>query len=129
MKIFIALLLLLIIAKILWVICITYGNGDFAKEKKELIRRANYLILKVATSPQQVLSSSPAFIGSQFQGEWAIYSCSMTCKALANIATLYPEFRENAIKHIPTIIDIAMSDTIRAYDAKRWGDKPPRPSE
>ena len=116
MKILIALLLLPIIAKILWVVCQTFGNGDFAKEKKELIRRANYLISKVATSPQQVLSSSPAFIGQQFQGEWAIYSCSMTCKALANIATLYPEFRDIAIKHIPTIIDIALSDTIRAYD-------------
>lgn len=122
MEILIVLLLLPIIVKILWIICITYGNGNFTKEKKELIRRANYLISKVTTSPQQVLSSLPTFIGSQFQGEWAIYSCSMTCKALANLATLYPEFRETAIKHIPAIIDIALSDTIRAYDTKRWGE-------
>ncbi len=121
-KIFIALLLLSIVAKIFWVIYMTYRNGNYTKEKKELIRRANYLISKVATTPQQVLSSAPTCIGSQFQGEWAIYSCSMTCKALANIATLYPDFKEVAIKHIPTIIDIALSDTIRAYDTKRWGE-------
>ncbi len=120
--IIIAILLLPIVVKSIWVVCQTYGNGDFAKEKKELIRRANYLIAKVATSPQQVLSALPAWMGAQFQGEWAIYTCSMTCKALANIATLYPEFREKAIKHISTIIDIALSDTIRAYDTKRWDE-------
>ena len=125
MKVLISLtiiILLPLVIKIFWVICQTYGNGNFAKEKKELIRRANYLISKVDTSPQQVLSTSPACIGPQFQGEWAIYSCSMTCKALANIATIYPEFRETAIKHIPSIINIALSDTIRAYDTRRWGE-------
>ena len=127
MKVLISLaiiILLPLVIKIFWVICQTYGNGNFAKEKKELIRRANYLISKVDTSPQQVLSTSPACIGPQFQGEWAIYSCSMTCKALANIATIYPEFRETAIKHIPSIINIALSDTIRAYDTRRWGEDP-----
>ena len=66
--------------KFLWVVFIRAVH-----EEKDAVRRANYLISKVATSPQQLLSQMPQQIGSQFQGEWAIYSCSMTCKALANI--------------------------------------------
>ena len=64
----------------------------------------------------------PRQIPSQFQGEWAIYSCSMTCKALANIAALYPQ---NVYKEqIARIISIAMSVEIRGYDAERWDEDP-----
>ena len=64
----------------------------------------------------------PKQIPSQFQGEWAIYSCSMTCKALANIATLYPQ--ANYKEEIAKIINIAMSKEIRGYDAERWDEDP-----
>jgi hypothetical protein len=48
----------------------------------------------------------------------------MTCAALANIATLYPQNKETAIKFIGQIIDIAMSEEIREYDKLRWGEDP-----
>jgi hypothetical protein len=48
----------------------------------------------------------------------------MTCAALANIATLYPQNKETAIKFIGQIIDIAMSAEIREYDKLRWGEDP-----
>ena len=66
----------------------------------------------------------PSGIGEQFQGEWALYTCSMTSAALANIAILYPQNKELSIKFIGQIIDIAMSEEIREYDRLRWREDP-----
>ncbi len=74
----------LIVAKVIWMTCAITGHGSYEGEKKEIIRRANYLTSKVITTPQELLDEMPSGIGEQFQGEWAIYSCSMTCAALAN---------------------------------------------
>ena len=118
----ILIILLLILAKVIWVIYETSRQGSLVKEQTEIVRRANYLISKVATSPKQLMDAMPRQIPSQFQGEWAIYSCSMTCKALANIAALYPQ---NVYKEqIARIISIAMSVEIRGYDAERWDEDP-----
>ena len=114
----------LIAIKAIWVSCATSGHGSFDGEKKEIIRRANYLTSKVATTPQKLLDEMPSGIGEQFQGEWAIYSCSMTCAALANIAILYPKNKELSIKYIGEIINIALSEEIREYDRMRWGEDP-----
>ncbi len=91
--------------KFLWVVFIRAMH-----EEKDAVRRANYLISKVATSPQQLLSQMPQQIGPQFQGEWAIYSCSMTCKALANIMSQYP--KHDYTQYFPKIIDLALSQEI-----------------
>ena len=114
----------LIVVKVIWVTCATVGHGSYEGEKKEIIRRANYLTSKVVTTPQKLLDEMPSGIGEQFQGEWAIYSCSMTCAALANIAILYPQNKELSIKFIGQIIDIAMSPEIREYDRLRWREDP-----
>ena len=103
--------------KYLWVVFIRAVH-----EEKDAVRRANYLISKVATSPQQLLSQMPQQIGSQFQGEWAIYSCSMTCKALANIMSQYP--KHDYTQYFPKIIDLALSQEIREYDRNRFGEDP-----
>ena len=113
MKILFAILLFPIIIKGMWIIIFRLKN-----EKKDNVERANYLISKVATSPKQLLSEMPSQISLQFQGEWAIYSCSMTCKALANIAE--PCYKEQIIK----IIKIALSKEIRKYDTERWNEDP-----
>ena len=110
--------------KAIWVMCVTSGHGSFDTERKEIIHRANYLTSKVATSPQKLLDEMPSGIGEQFQGEWALYTCSMTCAALANIAILYPQNKELSIKFIGQIIDIAMSEEIREYDRLRWREDP-----
>lgn len=124
MIVFILVIAILITIKIIWVLCATSGHGSFDGEKKEIIRRANYLTSKVCTTPQDLLNEMPSGIGAQFQGEWAIYSCSMTSAALANIAILYPQNKELAIKFIGQIIDIAMSEEIREYDKLRWREDP-----
>ena len=124
MTIILIIFISLIVGKTIWVKCATAGQGSFEGEKKEIVRRANYLTAKVASSPQQLLNEMPSGIGTQFQGEWALYTCSMTCAALANIAILYPQNKETAIKFIGQIIDIAMSEDIREYDKLRWGEDP-----
>ena len=115
-------IVLLIAIKAVWVVCATSGYGDWDGERKDIIRRANYLTSKVATSPQKVLDEMPSGIGEQFQGEWALYTCSMTSAALANIALLYPQNKELSLKFISQIIDIALSPEIREYDSLRWGE-------
>lgn len=124
MIIFLIIVVFLVLMKACWVSCATSGHGSFHEEKKEIIRRANYLTSKVATSPQQLMNEMPSSIGAQFQGEWALYTCSMTSAALANIALLYPQNKEMSIKFIGQMIDIAMSSEIREYDRQRWGEDP-----
>ena len=124
MVVFITIISVLIVVKVVWVKCAISGYGSFETERKDNIRRANYLISKVATTPQKLLDEMPSGIGEQFQGEWAIYSCSMTCAALANIAILYPGNKELSIKYIREIIDIALSEEIKEYDKMRWGEDP-----
>ena len=124
MWIVLAVIILLVGAKCCWVKCATIGQGSFEGEKKEIVRRANYLTAKVVSSPQQLLDEMPSGIGTQFQGEWALYTCSMTCAALANIAQIYPENKELSIKYINQIIDIAKSQEIREYDRARWNENP-----
>ncbi len=117
-------IVLLVGVKCCWVKCATSGHGSFEGEKEEIIHRANYLISKVATSPQKLMDEMPSGIGEQFQGEWALYTCSMTAAALANIAQIYPENKELSIKYINQIIDIAKSQEIREYDRARWNENP-----
>ena len=124
MLILLFIIAVLIVAKITWVSCATSNHGSFDGEKKGIIRRANYLTSMVCTSPQNLLDEMPSGIGEQFQGEWALYTCSMTSAALANIAILYPQNKELAIKFIGQIIDIAMSEEIREYDRLRWREDP-----
>ena len=124
MWIVLSIIILLVGVKYCWVNCSTSGHGSFEEEKKEIIRRANYLTSMVCTTPQDLLNKMPSGIGEQFQGEWALYTCSMTSAALANIAILYPQNKELSIKFIGQIIDIAMSEEIREYDRLRWREDP-----
>ena len=59
----------LVVAKVCWVTWATIGHGSYEGEKKEIIRRANYLTSKVINTPQALLDEMPSGIGEQFQGE------------------------------------------------------------
>lgn len=110
--------------KWLWVTISTMGHGSFEGEKTEILRRRNYLTDKLITSPDALLNEMPSGIGSQFQGEWAMYSCSMLTATLVNISKLYPEEREKSIEQIDRLITIVMSPELREYDAARWDEDP-----
>ena len=110
--------------KWLWVTVSAMGHGSFEGEKTEILRRRNYLTNKLITSPDALLHEMPSCIGSQFQGEWAMYSCSMLTAALVNISKLYPEEREKSIEQVDRLIEIVMSPELREYDAARWDEDP-----
>ena len=122
--IILVILLTPIVSKILWVICKTCKHGTFRGEEKEILQRARFLISKVSDSSEKLMAAMPMWIPSQFQGEWAIYSCSMTCRALLNIVSLYPKYKNEMKEHITKIIDIVLSKEIRKYDSDRWNEDP-----
>lgn len=123
LKVFV-IIVILIALKWLWVSVSTIGHGTFEGEKSEILRRRNYLTERLITSPSKVLAEMPSGIGVQFQGEWAMYSCSMLSAALVNISKLYPEEREKSVEQIGKLIDIVMSPELREYDADRWDEDP-----
>lgn len=123
-KVAISIILILVLIKIVWVAWSCWDNGSFDKEKNELIQRKNYLVKKIVVEPRQLLNEMPGGIGLQFQGEWALYSCSMLTEALSNMAELYPETREEAVTTIDSLIQIVKSPELRLYDKLRWGEDP-----
>lgn len=120
----ITVIVVFVVLKWLWVTISTMGHGTFEGEKTEILRRRNYLTNKLLVSPEGVLNEMPGGIGSQFQGEWAMYSCSMLSAALANISILYPDEREKSVEQIDKLIEIVMSPEVREYDAARWDEDP-----
>ena len=120
----VAIITVIVVLKWLWVTISTMGHGTFEGEKTEILRRKNYLTNKLLVSPEEVLNEMPGGIGTQFQGEWAMYSCSMLSAALTNISILYPDERENTVEQIDRLIEIVMSPELREYDAARWDEDP-----
>lgn len=115
--------LLFVLLKTISVFCIATGYGDMDKERQDIIERRNYLVEKfVNATPREVLDHLPSSIGEQFQGEWALYSCSMFSAALVNISRQYPETAQDNICHIQRLIDTVMSSELRAYDTNRWDE-------
>ena len=93
-------------------------------ERADILERRDYLLGKLITSPQRVVDQMPSIVGAQFQGEWALYSCSMLSAALANISTTYPDTREENLRSMEQLIEIVLSPELRRYDAVRWGEDP-----
>lgn len=120
----IIIILTLILAKIVWTGVSCRNHGTFASEKEELLQRRDYLISKVITDPQTLLDEMPKAVGPQFQGEWALYSCSMLSASLVNLSNIFPETKNDAIKNIDELIQIVMSPEIREYDRMRWYEDP-----
>ena len=119
-----AVVLFFIVLKSFSVSYISKEHGSFECEKEDILERRNYLVDKLVTSPREVLDEMPAGIGTQFQGEWALYSCSMLSAALVNISQLYPETKEENLQHIDRLINIVMSPEMRYYDTMRWNEDP-----
>ena len=93
--------------------------------KKDILQRKNYLLSKLVTSPKNIIDCMPKAIGSQFQGEWALYSCSMFAQALYNISEMYPETRDDSRCIIHKLIVEVLSTDIKSYDIERWHGEDP----
>lgn len=100
------------------------GHGSIDGEKEEIMQRRDYLVNKIVRDPAMVLKEMPSSIGEQFQGEWALYSCSMLSSALTNISSIYPDTKRDNLQNIDSLIQIVMSPELRKYDRDRWGEDP-----
>ncbi len=119
-----AIIVVPVIIKAIWVSIATRHNGDFESEKADIMARRDFLIDKVMTSPQKLIDEMPAIVGPQFQGEWALYSCSMLSAALVNTTLIYGEDKDLAINRIDSLIQIVISTELKFYDWMRWGEDP-----
>ena len=119
-----AVVLFIVALKCFSVLWMCKGHGTMESEKADMLERRNYLVGKLVTTPRKVLNEMPAGIGIQFQGEWALYSCSMLSAALVNISRLYPETKEENLLHVDSLIQIVMSPEMRYYDTMRWNEDP-----
>ena len=117
-------ILAFVVVKAVWVGIATRHHGGFTSEKEDILSRRDFLLEKVMTSPQQLIGEMPRLVGPQFQGEWALYSCSMLSAALVNTTLIYGEEREENIARIDSLIKIVMSPELRAYDRERWDEDP-----
>lgn len=117
-------ILSLIITKVVFTNKNCRDIGSPETEKKDVLVRRDFLLNKLMVSPEKVIEEMPSAVGPQFQGEWALYSCSMLSAALVNIADIYPEERSNSLSAIDSLIKIVMSPELRRYDAERWGEDP-----
>ena len=98
-----------LLTKIVWVLCSCRDIGTFEGEKEDILERRAYLIEKVVTTPEKLLGEMPTAIGPQFQGEWALYTCSMLAAALENISGIYPETKAESAVYIDSLITIVLS--------------------
>lgn len=119
-----AVLALFVFLKAFCVSWMCRNHGFIESEKEDIIERRNYLVNELVTTPKKVLNAMPSGIGIQFQGEWALYSCSMLSAALVNVSHLYPETKEENLQYIDSLINIVMSPELRYYDTMRWNEDP-----
>lgn len=96
-------------------------ESSWEEEKEDILERANYLCERIIkNNPEELMQEAPKMIGREFQGEWAIYCCSMLTHALVNISLLYPEEKEKSPQQIAKMIDLVNTPTIREYDTMQW---------
>lgn len=124
MIMFFTIFLFIVALKCLSVLYMCKNYGTLESEKNDILERKKYLVDKLVTTPRKVIDEMPSAIGTQFQGEWALYSCSMLSSALVNISHLYPETKEENLHHIDALIQIVMSPEMRRYDTMRWNEDP-----
>lgn len=123
-KILLVSMVVLVLIKVAWVVWGCWSIGNHEKEKNDILQRKNWLVDKIVVEPRQLLKEMPGGLGLQFQGEWALYSCSMLSKALSNISILYPEAKQESINTIDSLIQIVKSPELRLYDKMRWEEDP-----
>ena len=112
----------LITVKVIWVSRATRYIDTVSTEFEDVEGRCIYLHHSMNDGPEELLGNMPSMIGPQFQGEWALYTCSLLSTALTNLRILYPEHKTIFILMIRDSIEVALSPELREYDTERWGE-------
>lgn len=95
-------------------------SAAWEEEREDILERTNWLCKEIITDPESLMQKAPSMIGREYQGEWAIYCCSMLTHALTNIMALYPDKADKCPGLIAQMIEIVNTPTIREYDTIQW---------
>jgi hypothetical protein len=117
------LLIAIVCAKAIWIRGYSVSGRDLLSgaAKTDLLSRREWLIKNVASegfSARQM----PSFLPPILQQEWAIGTLSMTTTALANLAFLYPETREESKGAIARMIARVLRADLASYERNSWGE-------
>jgi len=85
----------------------------------DLVARRDFLAAHVEDA-----SSSLAGKDDQFAGEWSLVTLSMTALGAANVGFEYSSTVPADLELVDRCAEIARRPSVRAFDAKRWGDDP-----
>ena len=119
------LFLIIVLIKIPWVIMMAENGEEVlsGRSKAEIFARRSFLVDRVQVR-ELGLKQMPTYLGSQFQGEWAIATYSMLTAALTNIAFKFPETRDDSLMIVDKLIERVKALELRLFDSNRWGEDP-----
>jgi hypothetical protein len=119
------LLALLLLVKIPWALMLSEDGAQVLSgaTKTELLARRDYLLERVRLQSHAV-AGAPAYLDSQFQGEWALVTYSMLASALTNLGFMFPETRSESLQALEELIERVRTPEMRRFDEARWGEDP-----
>src|SRR5262249_60008994 len=85
----------------------------------DLLHRHAFLKQEITISNQE-RPDKQFLLPAQFQGEWALTSCSMYSMALCNLGFLYPDRRSEFIGELQTLVDRVLQQSYREFDKEAW---------
>jgi hypothetical protein len=115
----------LILIKVLWV-SLMYVSGDQLLDglaTDDLLHRHAFLRQQI-TNRNEERPDKQFLLTPQFQGEWALTSCSMYTMALCNLGFLYPDMRSEFVGEIHILIDRVLQTAYRQFDEEAWSEDP-----
>ncbi len=93
-----------------------YVSGDRLLDgtaREDLLHRRAFL-REAITINNDERPNNQSLLSPQFQGEWAVLTCSMYSMALCNLAFLYPELRDELVPEIQTLINRVLQRPLSA---------------
>jgi hypothetical protein len=95
------------------------GSQTARSAREDLLARRAYLLHRVLL-PGFGPREFPAAIGTQFQGEWALVSLSMTALSVGGLVQQLPDAAGTSQDDLDRIGDRALSSELSSFDTERW---------
>lgn len=98
------------------------SSAEIDVEREEIMLRLNWLCKNIITNPQSLRYSYPDLLGDYYGPQWVIYSAMMLVAALSNVTRIWPDTREESLKRMEKLIELLLSEELREYDTRDWGE-------
>jgi hypothetical protein len=89
------------------------------RREGDLVARRDYLASRLDSTATATVPDDPLF-----SGEWVLVTLSMAAMATTNIAFAYPDQLEDGRRIVNRCAELALAESARAFDTKRWGEDP-----